>query len=61
MGISLTEVSMTTAKYLLSTGVCTTAEMLALKREDPAGYEKIIQWTREQAKNLGIELELPTK
>jgi len=50
---------MTTAKYLLSTGVCTTAEMLELKRIDPAGYEKIIQWTREQAKNLGIELETP--
>lgn len=47
---------MTILKYILSTGVCTTAELLQLKREDEAGYNWLVQAAREQAQNLGVEI-----
>lgn len=53
---------MTPVKYLLSTGVCNTSELLQLRREYPADYDVIMKWTKEQAANLGITLdEVPAK
>ena len=48
---------MTIAKYILSTGVCNTNELLALRREDPEGYATFIRWAKEQAGNLGVDIE----
>jgi hypothetical protein len=49
---------MTSLKYLMSTGVCTTAELIAFKKENPPEeYAKLIQATKAQAKNLNIVLE----
>lgn len=48
---------MTALKYLMSTGVCTTAELIALKKDSQVDYENLIQSARNQAKNLNIVLE----
>lgn len=48
---------MTIAKYILSTGVCNTSELLALRREDLAGYHTFIQWAKEQAAHNGVAIE----
>lgn len=47
---------MTIVKYILSTGVCSTKELLDLKREDPKGYEYLRKCAAEQAANLGVEI-----
>lgn len=52
---------MTALKYLLSTGVATTTEIMALNREDKAGYQLLMKWAKEQAKNQGVEIEEPAK
>ena len=54
---------MTTLKYLMSTGVCTTAELIAFKKADPTGeqYRQLSAMAREQAKNQGIEIEDPSQ
>jgi hypothetical protein len=48
---------MTIVKWLMSTGVCTTAELLALKRENPADYVRLAEMAMEEmkAKNIPIE------
>lgn len=51
---------MTIVKYLLSTGVCTTAELLKLKQQHPADYDGLIRMAHEQAKNLNVEIESPS-
>ena len=48
---------MTIVKYLLSTGVCTTAELLAYRKEDKDGYDKLIAMAQEQARNQNIVIE----
>lgn len=50
---------MTTLKYLMSTGVCTTAELISFKKNDVSGkdYKELCAMAREQAKNQGVELE----
>lgn len=48
---------MTALQYLMSTKVCTTAELIALKKEDPDGYSRLIQMGREQAAHQNIPLE----
>jgi hypothetical protein len=50
---------MTVIKYIMSTGVCTTSELLAIKRENPKDYDILVVWAREQAANLGVEIEEP--
>lgn len=50
---------MTVLKYLMSTNVCTTAELIAFKKADVTGddYRSLVKMAREQAKFQGIELE----
>lgn len=48
---------MTIAKYILSTGVCNTSELLAFRREDMPGYQLFIQWAKEQAAHNGVTIE----
>lgn len=50
---------MTPMKYILSTGVCTTSELLQFNKQDPQGYKKLIEWAQDQAKNQGVALEAP--
>lgn len=47
---------MTIMKYLISTGVCTTSELLALKKNDPKVLDSLVEDAKAQAKNLGIEI-----
>ena len=57
------EAVMSTLKYLMSTGVCTTAELIAFKKADPTGneYRSLAAMAREQAQNQGITIEDPAK
>jgi hypothetical protein len=48
---------MTVVKYIMSTGVCNTGELLALKREFPKDYEGLAQMARDEMKAKGIEIE----
>lgn len=50
---------MTVLKYLMSTGVCTTAELIAFKKADVTGkdYRELTAMAREQAQNQGIAIE----
>jgi len=52
---------MTAIKYLLSTGVATTAEIMQLNREDKPGYKLLMQWAKEQAEKQGVTIEEPAK
>lgn len=47
---------MTILKYILSTGVCTTGELLSIKKVDPDGYNTLVKWAREQAANEAVEI-----
>jgi len=51
---------MTVLKYLMSTGVCTTAELIAFKKADPTGadYRALVAMATAQAQNEGVELEV---
>jgi hypothetical protein len=50
---------MTILKYLLSTGVCTTSELIHFKKNDPTGkeYQSLVAMAKEQAKFLNIAIE----
>ena len=49
---------MTSLKYLMQTGVCTTSELIAFKKENPPKeYNDLILAAKAQAKNLNIVLE----
>lgn len=48
---------MTVVKYIMSTGVCNTGELLALKREYPKDYADLAQMAREEMTAKGIEIE----
>ncbi|MET0787085.1 MAG: hypothetical protein ABWY25_10300 [Paenisporosarcina sp.] len=45
---------MTLAQYLLSTGVATSGELIAFRRQDLEGYGWLVNAAREQAKLEGI-------
>lgn len=47
----------TLPKYILSTGVCTTSELIQFAKSDPSGYAVFLIWAREQAANLGVAIE----
>jgi hypothetical protein len=51
---------MTVLKYLMSTGVCTTAELIAFKKADPTGeeYRKLAAMAAEEMQSKGIEIEV---
>lgn len=53
---------MTVLKYLMSTGVCTTGELIEFKKGDPTGkeYQKLRAMAEEEMKNKGIEIEEPS-
>lgn len=48
---------MTLPKYILSTGVCTTGELIAFAKAYPADYFTFLVWAREQAAHLGVAIE----
>jgi hypothetical protein len=48
---------MTLLQYLLSTGVATSAELIALSKVDRPGYDTIRRWAKEQAAHNGIAIE----
>lgn len=52
---------MTVLKYFLSCNVGTTAEILALKRDNPKDFDIIMAWTREQMRHNGIEIDESAK
>ena len=52
---------MTPLKYLVQSGVGNNSEILALKREHPEDFQKLIQMAREEMKNNNIEIEEPVK
>ena len=51
----------TVLKYIIQSKICNTGELLAMKREDPAGWEKIRQWAEEEMKHNNIEIETESK
>ena len=55
------EIIMTLVKYLMSTGVCKTGELLELKRTDPDGYALIMKWTREQEPRWRADRRIPDR
>ena len=53
---------MTVIKYLMSTSVCTTGELLALKREHPADYNELIDISKKEMVLKEIPIDTtPTK
>ena len=48
---------MTLPKYILSTGVCTTAELIAFAKTHPLDYAKFCIMARDQAKVQGVAIE----
>ena len=50
---------MTVLKFLMSTGVCTTGELIAFKKADATGddYRKLREMAIEQMKARGIPIE----
>lgn len=51
---------MTIVKYLKESGVCTTSELLALKREHPADYDALCKMAEEEMKHNGIAVDAPS-
>ena len=47
---------MTVVKYIMQSGVCTTAELLALKRNHPKDYEDLRQMAEEEMRHNGVEV-----
>ena len=52
---------MTTLKYIMASGICTTSEVLKLKREHPADFDVLVKWAEEEMKVNGITVDAPTK
>lgn len=48
---------MTLLKYVTTSGVCTTAELLNLKRNDPAGYDILLKFAAEEMAHNNIAIE----
>lgn len=50
---------MTVLKYLIATGVCTTAELIAFKKADPTGveYRGLMAMAEEEMRSKNIEIE----
>jgi hypothetical protein len=52
---------MTIVKYIISTGVCTSGELIRLARENKSDYESLIKMAREQMTAEGVEIEETVK
>ncbi len=50
---------MTALKYLMASGACKTAEILKLKKDAPKDFYTLIEWTKEEMKHNGIEIDAP--
>ena len=48
---------MTALKYIRESNMATTAEILALKREDPEGFATLVKMAKEEMTHNGIEIE----
>lgn len=48
---------MTVLKYLMQTGVATSAEIIKLKNEHPKDFEDVKDIARQQMLSEGIEIE----
>lgn len=53
---------MTALQYIRDpkSGCCTTSELMALNKEDNAGYRLLMQWARDEMKAKGIPVDEPT-
>ena len=49
---------MTVVQFIMSTGVCTSTELLTLKKNNPADYIKLTDMAREQMIANNIEIEV---
>lgn len=47
---------MTVVKYIMASGVCTTAELLALKRNNPKDYQDLRAMAEHEMRHNGIEI-----
>ena len=50
---------MTALKYLTESKVATTGEILAMKREDPKGFNTLLKWAEEEMKHNNIPVDAP--
>ena len=51
---------MTPTQYLRESGVGTSSEIIAMARQDKAGFETLKQWAIEEAAAKGVTLEAGT-
>lgn len=47
----------TPLKYVRESGVANTKEILDLKKEDPKGFDTLMDMARSEMRNKGIEIE----
>lgn len=48
---------MTPLKYIRESGVATTAELLAYKKNDPRGFDTFIEMAREEMRHNNVPID----